>query len=298
MKLMKPHQIRPLALSISVAMACAPFASVFADELLVEKGEKIAFLGDSITQGGNRPDGYVTFVMEALNDEGLEVTHVPAGISGNKSTNMLARLEKDVISKEPDWMLLSCGVNDVWHFTLKLGNRTFEGVPLDEYKENIREIVEKAEEADIKVMILTSTMIGEDPEKETNVKLGPYNDFLREFAKQKKLPVADLNEDMRAALAEIPDQEGKAKMFGEPNYERNIRNKLTTDGCHMNALGNAMMAKGILKTFGMSEEKIQAAEKRWLGKGPVSAPFSQAESRSRHQGADFSSTVFFTFAGS
>ncbi|MFK7851822.1 MAG: SGNH/GDSL hydrolase family protein [Akkermansiaceae bacterium] len=235
-------------------------------ELIVEKGEKIAFLGDSITQAGKRKNGYITFVIEALNHENLNVTAVPAGISGHKSTNMLARVDKDVVSKAPDWMLLSCGVNDVWHFTLKLGNRTFEGVPLKDYKKNIIEIIDKAEAADIKVMILTSTMIGEDPEKETNQTLEPYNDFLRELAKEKGLLLADLNEDMRAALAKIPDEKGKAKMFGEPNYARNIKNKLTSDGCHMNTLGNAMMAKGILKTFGLSDAKIAAAEKRWLGK--------------------------------
>lgn len=30
------------------------------------------------------------------------------------------------------------------------------------------------------------------------------------------------------------NEEGKAKMFGEPKYRRNIKNKLTSDGCHMN----------------------------------------------------------------
>ncbi len=29
---------------------------------------------------------------------------------------MLARLDEAVISKKPQWMTLSCGVNDVWHF--------------------------------------------------------------------------------------------------------------------------------------------------------------------------------------
>ncbi len=233
--------------------------------LKVKEGEKIAFLGDSITEGGNKKGGYVTLVMDALNREGLKVTHVPAGISGHKSSDMLARLEKDVLSKEPDWMLLSCGVNDVWHFTLKLGNRTFTGVPLEDYKKNVRAIVEQAEAKGIKVMILTSTMIGEDPEKDTNKKLAPYNDFLRELVKEKKLPLADLNEEMQAALKGIPDEAGKAKMFGEPGYERNVKNKLTTDGCHMNPLGNIMMAKGVLRAFGLSEEKIAAAEKGWLG---------------------------------
>jgi len=33
----------------------------------------------------------------------------------------------------------------------------------------------------------------------------------------------------------------------------------------MNPLGNIMMAKGVLRGFGLSEEKIVAAEKRWLG---------------------------------
>lgn len=56
-------------------------------------------------------------------------------------------------------------------------------------------------------MILTSTMIGEDPEKETNKKLVPYNDFLREIVKEKGLPLADLSKDMHAALKEIPDEE-------------------------------------------------------------------------------------------
>lgn len=258
--------IRSLApLALAFTLVSVPAAAAKESALLIKPGEKIAFMGDSITQGGNRKNGYITFVMDALNKEGLEVTHVPAGKSGNRSPDMLARLDDAVIAKDPDWMTLSCGVNDVWHFTLKLGNRTFTGVPLDDYKKNIREIIAKAESADIKVILLTSTMIGEDPEKDTNKALEPYNEFLRELAKEKKLPLADLDQEMRAALKAIPDEEGKAKMFGDPGYQRNIKNKLTTDGCHMNKLGNIMMAKGILKTMGLSDEKIAAAEESWLG---------------------------------
>jgi lysophospholipase L1-like esterase len=252
------------ALALSL-LALNP-ASAENRKLAVKSGEKIAFMGDSITQAGARKNGYINLVMDALNKEGLKLTHVAAGKSGNKSNDMLARLDKSVISKNPDWMTLSCGVNDVWHFTLRLGTRTFEGVSLEDYKKNIRQIIDKAEAADIKVVILTSTMIGEDPEKETNITLAPYNDFLREIAKEKKLPLADLSKDMHAELKEIPDVAGKAKMFGDPKYQRKIQNKLTSDGCHMNKLGNIMMAKGILRAFGLSEKKIDAAEKSWLGK--------------------------------
>lgn len=235
-----------------------------ASSVAVKSGDTIAFMGDSITAGGVKKDGYVTLIMDALKKEGLEVSSVPAGVSGNRSNDMLARLEKDVISKKPQWMTLSCGVNDVWHFKLRLGKMTFQGVPLEEYKKNITAIIDQAQAAKIKVMILTSTMIGEDPERELNKNLIPYNAFLREIAKEKNCPLADLSKDMQEALKKIPDVKGKAKMFGEPQYKRDIANKLTSDGCHMNKLGNIMMAKGVLRAFGLSEEKLAAAEKAWL----------------------------------
>jgi lysophospholipase L1-like esterase len=272
-----------IALAALALSSFAPRASAenAAPSLAVKNGDKIAFLGDSITAGGARKNGYVTLVMEALKSEGLDVSSVPAGKSGNRSNDMLARLDADVISKKPQWLLLSCGVNDVWHFKLRLGERTFQGVPLEDdkknitaipdnpkpmnysastssYKKNITAIIDKAKAAGIKVMILTATMIGEDPERELNKNLIPYNDFLRQIAKERNCLLADLNTDMQEALKKIPDEKGPAKMFGEPEYKRDIKNKLTVDGCHPNRLGNIMMAKGILRAFGLSEEKIAA----------------------------------------
>ena len=83
--------------------------------IAVNKGQKIAFLGDSITAAGKRPGGYCQLVLSALKDQGIETTPVFAGIGGHKSNQMLARLDKDVLKHKPDWMTLSCGVNDVWH---------------------------------------------------------------------------------------------------------------------------------------------------------------------------------------
>lgn len=252
--------------SLALCLFTSITASAQDRELLVKAGEKIAFMGDSITAGGVRKNGYVTLVMDALNKEGLNLTHIPAGKSGNRSPDMLARLDESVIDKDPDWMVLSCGVNDVWHFKLKLGKRTFKGVPLKDYKKNIAAIMDKAKAAGVKVMVLTSTMIGEDQSKELNQNLIPYNDYLRKIAKERNCPLADLSKDMQEALKRIPDVKGKAKMFGDRHYKSDIKNKLTTDGCHMNTLGNIMMAKGVLRAFGLSEKRITAAEKSWLGK--------------------------------
>ncbi len=247
----------------SLLVAAAMLAPIASAEIKVKDGETIAFMGDSITQAGNRGSGYINLVIKGFEANGLKINKLPVGKSGNKSNNMLARLDNDVISKKPQWMTLSCGVNDVWHFKLVLGNRTFQGIGIDDYKKNITEILDKCQKAGIKVVILTSTMIGEDASKELNQDMIPYNDFLRKIAKERKLPLADLNADMQAAIKEIPGVKGKPKNFGKFFYGGEFKNRLTTDGCHMNAEGNKMMARGVLRAFGLNDAQMAKAEKAW-----------------------------------
>ena len=194
-------------------------------------------MGDSITQQGwSNPTGYVRLVVAGLKANGINVTPVPAGIGGHKSNQMLERLKRDVLDKNPDWMTLSCGVNDVWHGT--------NGVPLEPYKSNITAIVERCQAKGVKVMILTATVIGEELDNPNNKKLAAYNDFLRKLAKEKKCPLADLNASFQKVL--------KAKK--KPDLA------LTGDGVHMNPAGDRLMAEGILKAFGLRNRQIKKAE--------------------------------------
>ncbi len=211
-------------------------------KISIKNGEKIAFMGDSITAAGRRPGGYCQLVLAALKDQGIEVTPVFAGIGGHKSNQMLARLEKDVLRHKPDWMTLSCGVNDVWH-----GER---GVDLASYKKNITEIVDKAQVAGVQVVLLTSTMIREDQSNGLNQKLLPYNQFIKALAKEKKCLLADLNADMQAALKTFPADSPKGK-------------QLTSDGVHMNKAGNIMMARGVAGAFGLTNRQLDQSAKNW-----------------------------------
>ena len=98
-----------------MAFAIAAAATLNA-EICVKKGDAVAFMGDSITQQGNGSHaGYVNLVMKGLELCGVDAKKIPAGISGHKSVQMHGRLKRDVLDKKPDWMLLSCGVNDVGH---------------------------------------------------------------------------------------------------------------------------------------------------------------------------------------
>ncbi len=258
---------------LPAVIALISTATVLHAEIAVKSGEKIAFLGDSITAGGwGNPAGYVNLVIAGLAANGVTATPIPAGISGHKSNQMLERLDRDVLSKKPNWMTLSCGVNDVWH--------GLKGVPLDDaqaasqayekrgtepdkgtYKKNITQIVEKAQAAGVQPVILTATVIKEDLGNAENKALAPYNDFLRQLAKEKKLRIADLNTSFQE----------KIKAANTPG-----KNAFTGDGVHMNGAGNKLMALGVLQAFGLNEAQLKKAQASWPALEAKAAEASKA----------------------
>jgi lysophospholipase L1-like esterase len=216
-------------------------AQVPATNLLVKDGQKVAFLGDSITDGGWKVSGgYVRLVVAGLDALGVKITPIPAGVGGNRSADMLARLDKDVISQKPDWMLLSCGVNDVWS----------RQVDLDTFKKNITAIVDKAQAAGIKVMLLTPTPIGEASKNIFNDALPAYVAFMVQLGKDRKLPVANENAAYLTYLQAHP----------EPGN----RTIVTIDTIHPNADGHQIMAKTVLAAFGATPDQMAVVEKAWL----------------------------------
>jgi lysophospholipase L1-like esterase len=270
----RPLRLLPILAATLIAPA---FASA---EIAVKSGEKIAFLGDSITQGGwSNPAGYVKLVIAGLDANGIKAEPVPAGISGHKSDQMLARLNKDVLSKKPQWMTLSCGVNDVWH-----GPR---GVPLDDamaksgtydekvasrgtYQKNITAIIDQATAAGVKPVMLTATVIYENLDSKENGLLAPYNEFLRQLAKQKKVPMADLYAMF----------EERIKAENKPNEK-----VLTSDGVHMNTEGNKLMAIGVLKAFGLNETEIARAKAAWVPLEAAAVEYAKQQAIARAKAA-------------
>jgi len=247
-------------------LGCVGLALTARAEIVVKSGEKVAFLGDSITQAGwGNPNGYVKLVISGLTANGVNIEPIPAGISGHKSNQMLERLERDVLSKKPQWMTLSCGVNDVWHGANGVAiddesaaahpvNPAKDGEPpKGTYKKNIAAIVEKAMAAGVKVVILTATVIHEKLDNEENTRLAAYNDFLRSLAKEKNLRLADLNAMFQARIKEANQPDKKV---------------LTRDGVHMNPEGDRVMALGVLQAFGLNEAELKKAQDAW---GPVPA---------------------------
>jgi len=218
-------------LGLGAGAAAAAPSSAPASGTVLHSAERLAFLGASITEfGWNHPTGYVRLAVGALQQHGVDIVPVPAGVSGNTSRDMLARLQRDVLDKKPDWVTIDAGGNDVWH----------GDVPFDEYMVNMTAIVDRAQAAGIHVILQTCTPILEDLDADFNKKMAYFNQFLRYLAVQKHCLLCDEN---GAAIAILKTKTGKD-------------NVLTTDGVHMNDRGNRLMAATLLRTLGLNDEQI------------------------------------------
>ncbi|MEK0445034.1 MAG: hypothetical protein RLZZ399_355 [Verrucomicrobiota bacterium] len=221
--------------------------------LLLRSGQSLAFLGDSITDfGDDMPAGYCRLVIDALRQFGVDVTPVYAGHGGDRSIDMLRRLDQDVLSRRPDWMTLSCGVNDAWLSAWKRHGQPEKVIPVEQFASHVTAIVERCTSAGTRVILLTPTLIGEDPGSDDNRNLAFYAQWLRDFAKAHGLPLVDLHSAMQAGLSY------------EPLPGKELRYKFTYDGVHLAPRGHRMVARAILRALGMGASEIDSQYDRWM----------------------------------
>ena len=218
------------------APSAAPRRTQSSGGLLVGDGDQIAFLGDSITQFGSVKAGYVNLVMKGLKHEGVKAVKIPAGVSGERATNMLARVYR-VLSHKPALMTLSCGVNDVWQD--KNGRR------IEEFKSCVREILDRAEKKGVRVLVMTATPVHYPADTVREETMKSYNAFLKEEAAARGLPVADTGEAVKALIAKGGDD------------------PVTVDGVHMAYPGNCEMAWAVLRALGVDPSHEADIRAEW-----------------------------------
>jgi lysophospholipase L1-like esterase len=200
-------------------------SAVLTMSFLPAKKIKLIFFGDSITQMGVQPHGYVTLADSILNSAGSNYDVIGAGIGGNKVYDLYLRMDDDVISKSPDIVVIWVGVNDVWH--KKMGT----GTDADKFERFYLAIIKKLKAIHAKVIICTPSTIGEknDYSNEQDGDLNKYSNIIRKIAADQQVALVDLRKDFHEyELAHNPD-----------NAEKGI---LTRDGVHLNAAGNRFVA--------------------------------------------------------
>ena len=196
---------------------------------------RVIFFGDSITELGVKPDGYITQLSKLIDEQGRSQKYelVGAGVSGNKIYDLYLRADNDVIAKKPDIVVIYIGVNDIWHKGL-LGT----GTDFDKFGKFYGALTDKFEAAKIRMVVCTPAVIGEriDFSNQFDGDLNLYSNWIRNFAAEKRLPLVDLR-----------------RSFLEYNVGSNKNNAasgiLTTDKVHLNKKGNELVATEIWKVL-------------------------------------------------
>ncbi|RYD20907.1 MAG: hypothetical protein EOP69_01610, partial [Spirochaetia bacterium] len=197
---------------------------------------RIIVVGDSITQGGDGAQGYVGLMRAYLSKVAPgRFRVVNAGISGNKTTDLLARFDRDVLQPKPDLITIHIGVNDVWHGFDKEhpqggGPRA---VPLEQYRGNLEKMVQAAKAKSIAVVLVSPTGVYEDQDGPQNALLTGYIAAMKDVAQKNKCLFVDLRQPFQTYI-DLYRTTGNAD------------NLLTRDGVHMNAWGNRFMAATLL----------------------------------------------------
>ena len=204
----------------------APFAA----------GERIVFFGDSITEMGDQPGGYVRLVADSLARAypELDIEVIGAGISGNKVPDLLARVDRDVLAHDPSTVVIYIGINDVWHWTKHDG----AGTTAEDFEQGLHTLVDTLQQAGADVVLCTPSVIGEQAAgtNDQDDMLDEYAQISRDVAVEEGASVCDL----RAAFVDY---------LAEHNTEDAAQGVLTTDGVHLNEAGNRFVAAQMIEAL-------------------------------------------------
>ena len=190
----------------------------------------VAMLGDSTTDQG-LPWVVKKNLDSRIADPTAQPAMINAGKGGDTATASLTRIEQDVLSHQPDIVIVSFGLNDV-------GSRDPEL-----YETSLRKIVRMLKGAGIKVIFMTSTPFNNQrhfwAKKKAYQELGGLDEYMnREFcermraiAKEEKLPLCDLHSIFRETFAKDPNA---------------INTLISQDGVHLTGEGLNKMSEHIV----------------------------------------------------
>lgn len=161
---------------------------------------------------------------------------INAGVGGNNTRALLARVDSDVLPHQPSLVVMMVGTNDALNSAAL--------VPVDEYRANLDALVTRVTQAGSQVLLATLAPF-HLPALLTRHRVESYgdlspsqrhvcvNDSIRELARRRHLPLAEVN-TVLSVLGNIGDEESCLL--------RNRANSGVDDGVHPTAPGYALIA--------------------------------------------------------
>ena len=236
---------------ILVIAACVLFSFSQAQESIppFKKGERVVFVGNSITHGGHYHSFIWLYYMTRFPD--MPVTLINAGIGGDTSSDIKERLEEDIFSKNPTYLTMTFGMNDVGYFDFyKPDAQEIAERQIKKSFDNYQVIEKRLQEA----KGVTKVLIGGSPYDETskvpnqifptkNAALLKVNDFQRESARANGWGFLDFARPMMEI--DLREQQ-KDSLFNLEGGDR----------IHPDNDGHMVMAWLFLKAQGLAGKKV------------------------------------------
>jgi lysophospholipase L1-like esterase len=230
---------RTLLVAFSVAtsalLAGLPAVQGAAAEPVLKKGDRVAIIGDSITEQKQ----YSRFLEDYLTvcTPDLDLWFVQLGWGGETAGGFVNRMNQDLIPFKPNVVTTCYGMNDG-------GYRAFDEGIGKRYADPMRKIVETLKAAGATVVVgspgAVDTKTWRGPADVYNDNLAHLRDIARDLAKAEGMPFANLHD----ALIEVMK---KAKAAYGDDYH-----VCGGDGVHPSANGQLVMAYAFLKALGAS----------------------------------------------
>lgn len=200
------------------------------------------FQGDSITAAGRDDEnednfglgcGYALLVAsDFMKNRKGELRFINRGVSGDRITDVYARIKEDIINLKPDFMSILIGVNDVAHeLTMQCG------VDADKFKKIYSMLIEEIKESlpQIKIIIIEPFVLNGTATKEM------WEQFRSEV---KKRAAAAKQIAEKYNLEFVPLQ----NIFDEAVADGNTR-YWSVDGVHPTAAGHQLIKEELTKTI-------------------------------------------------
>jgi lipolytic enzyme, G-D-S-L len=213
-------------------------------------GQKISFVGDSITHGGYYQKFITLFYATRFPEMKLEYEN--RGISGNSRHNLIARLDSDIMQPKPDIFTLMIGMNDVgrpW-FTKEKRAKDPKSDEIiarraESYKKNMPFLIDALAKNSQKTYVFSPSIFDETsnvkyaPSKGLNAKLGEYGKICADIAKSRKnVEFVDMWGEMTRINSVYQKCEGRDVSI------------IGGDRVHPTNKGGFVMAAIFVKTFG------------------------------------------------
>ena len=206
------------------------------NNLLFESGDKVLFIGDSITDCGRRDayaplgHGYVRKITELITAKYPErrITYVNKGIGGDIVEGLEGRWDVDVIDEKPEWLSVKIGINNA-------SRQHAEGVSTTDYlpiwEACYRRILTRAKtELDAALFLFEIFYVAEDVDAPRPLDVDAYNASIHRLAEEFDARLISTSTAFDDAVAARPGALWT-----------------TQDGVHPNAEGHTLMALEFLK---------------------------------------------------